>query len=186
VRAGHSADVQKLVEAAKAGEPEAQGALFDRYYFPIYRYAYARLRRVADAEDAAAETLVSVFGGLPRFSWRGVPFEAWVFRIAASKVADIGRRRAAAPDPATLDSIVELPTSADETDPVVHAERSDERTILIGLIDELPRDQRDVLVLRFFLDRSIAETAAILGRSEGAVKQLQFRAIARIRDGFRR
>ncbi len=172
-------ELPRLVAAAMRRDHDAVARLFDRYYDAVYRYAYARLGDVADAEDAAAETFLAIIRALPRFRWRGVPFEAWIFRIAMSKVVDTARRRSRVRSAGN-----EL--QADQVDPESDPERivavREERRELVAAIERLPRDQRDVLMLRFFLDRSIRETSEALGRSEGAIKQLQFRALAGLRS----
>lgn len=172
------AELERLVGAARGRDRDAVARLFDRYHDAVYRYAYARLGNVSDAEDAAAETFVAMVRSLPRFQWRGVPFEAWLFRIARSKVVDVARHRSRVLVP---ERGVEEPDVDRGSDPAhVLAAREDRRDI-IAAIDRLPRDQRDVLMLRFFLSRSVRETAEQLHRSEGAVKQLQFRALAGLR-----
>jgi RNA polymerase sigma-70 factor, ECF subfamily len=171
-------ELRRLVDAARAGDPEAFGAVFDRCYPAIYRYAYARLGRVADAEDAAADAFASAMTALPRFRWRGPPFEAWLFRIATSKITDAVRRRARDSQPLPL----AVPDDAnDSTDPAQLLAAAERRQRLLDAIDRLPDDQRDVVLLRFFGDRSLAEVADGMDRSVGAVKQLQFRALARLR-----
>jgi RNA polymerase sigma-70 factor, ECF subfamily len=171
-------ELRRLVDAARAGDPEAFGAVFDRCYPAIYRYAYARLGRVADAEDAAAEAFASALTALPRFRWRGPPFEAWLFRIATSKITDAIRRRARDGQPLPLAAPEE---SNEATDPAQLLGAAERRRRLLDAIDHLPGDQREVILLRFFGDRSLAEVANGMGRSVGAVKQLQFRALARLR-----
>ena len=173
-------DLERLVGAARGRDRDAVARLFDRYYDAVYRYAYARLGNVADAEDAAAETFTAMVRSLPRFRWRGVPFEAWLFRIAMSKVVDVARHRArvrvVGPQPLVPEA---------DPDPGVAPEHvaalREVRRELVAAIEHLPRDQRDVVMLRFFAGRSIRETAEILQRSEGAIKQLQFRALATLR-----
>lgn len=171
--------IRELVDAVRRGDPEAQGVLFDRFYPAVRRYAGARLREPADADDAAAEAFVSALGAMPRFTWRRVPFEAWLFRIAASKVADVHRRRARRPE-TTLDSVPGA-ALAGSPDPARAAEAAEERALLVEAVDRLPDAQRDVVVLRFYLGRSVRETAERLGRGEGAVRQLQLRALTRLR-----
>jgi RNA polymerase sigma-70 factor (ECF subfamily) len=171
-------ELQRLVAAARSRDREAIALLFDRYYDPVYRYAYARLGSVADAEDAAAETFAAMVHALPRFRWRGVPFEAWLFRIAMSKVVDVARHRTRV-RPAG-DAVAE-----DSADPSAEPERvfagREVRRELVAVVERLPTDQRDVVMLRFFAGHSIRETAELLDRSEGAVKQLQFRALTILR-----
>jgi RNA polymerase sigma-70 factor (ECF subfamily) len=167
-----------LVEAARAGDHDARARIFDRYHGAIYRYAVARLGIPADAEDAVAETFLWAFRSLPQFRWRGVPFEAWLFRIASSKVVDTARRRRRAMLP--LDGIAVEPVDH-ASDPVQGVDRKERHEELVEALDELPAAQRDVLVLRFLLGRSVADVARSMRRSEGAVKQLQARALANLR-----
>ena len=176
-------ELERLVGAARGRDREAVARLFDRYFDAVYRYAHARLGNVADAEDAAAETFVAMVRALDRFRWRGVPFEAWLFRIARSKVVDIARQRARVhtAQPSALADAVDH-----EADPARVLAAREVRRALVAAVDRLPHDQRDVVMLRFFLGRSIRETADHLGRSEGAVKQLQFRALSTLRQRARR
>lgn len=170
--------LERLVGAARDRDRDAVARLFDRYYDAVYRYAFARLGNVADAEDAAAETFTAMVRSLPRFRWRGVPFEAWLFRIAMSKVVDVARHRSRV-RPAGDEAV------DGEADPSVEPERvlagREARRELVAAVERLSRDQRDVVMLRFFAGRSIRETAELLGRSEGAIKQLQFRALTTLR-----
>lgn len=173
-------ELRQLVRAARDRDREAVARLFDRYYDSVYRYAYARLGNVADAEDAAAETFIAMVRSLPRFRWRGVPFEAWLFRIAMSKVVDVARHRSRVRP--GLDGLAD---DQRDSDPAVEPERAlalrEGRRELVAAIEHLPRDQRDVVMLRYFGSRSIRETADLMGRSEGAIKQLQFRALSALR-----
>jgi RNA polymerase sigma-70 factor, ECF subfamily len=175
---GHD-DLQAIVDAARAGDVDAQAQLFDRYHVAVYRYAFARLRSAPDAEDVAAETFVSALQAMPRFRWRGIPFEAWLFRIARSKVVDVVRRRSRAAQVHVRVDDLEIATSDD--DPHAAAAVAERQAGLARALDRLPDAQRDVVVLRFILGGSIRHTAAALGRTEGAVKQLQLRALANLR-----
>ncbi|MGH2429665.1 MAG: RNA polymerase sigma factor [Candidatus Limnocylindria bacterium] len=172
------AELGRLVDAARGRDRDAVACLFDRYYDSVYRYAYARLGNVTDAEDAAADTFDSLIRALPRFRWRGVPFEAWLFRIAMSKVVNVARHRTRV-RPAGVELLTGVPDH--ETDPARVLSRLEESRELVAAVERLPASQRDVVLLRFFLGHSIRETAASLGRSEGAVKQLQLRALASLR-----
>jgi RNA polymerase sigma-70 factor, ECF subfamily len=176
-----SAGMESLVEAASHRDPDALGEIFDRYYEPIYRYAYARLGNAADAEDAAADTFASMLRAIGRYHWRGIPFEAWLFRIASSRVIDIARRRERRRFAEDANAGPSDPPDH-RADPALVLGQSEERRGLMAAIERLPRAQRDVVMLRFFLGHSIRQAAASLGRSEGAIKQLQFRAMSRLRS----
>jgi RNA polymerase sigma-70 factor, ECF subfamily len=175
--------LQRVVSAARNRDRDAIAHLFDLYYDAVYRYAYARLGRVADAEDATAETFAAMVQSLPRFQWRGVPFEAWLFRIAMSKVVDVARHRTRVRSGG--DSVAD-DTAAGAADPAHVVAVREVRRELVVAVEDLPAYQRDVVMLRFFGGRSIRETAELLGRSEGAIKQLQFRALTGLRRRTRR
>ena len=98
--------IERLVDAAKAGDPEAFGTLFDHFHEPVYRYIAARVGRPSDAEDLAQLVFVKALEALPRYEARGVPFGGWLFRLARNVVIDHVRTRR---EHATLDVIVERP-----------------------------------------------------------------------------
>lgn len=173
------------VDAAKRGEREAFGQIYDRFQLAVYRYALVRVRMAADAEDVTAETFVAAFRTIGRYTWTGLPFEAWLFRIARSKIVDHQRRLARRPAVSDLDAIdpALLPQAADVASVVVGREAS---AALFAAIGRLSADQQDVLALRFFGGLSVAETADAMGRSPDAVKQLQFRAVGGLRERLER
>jgi RNA polymerase sigma-70 factor, ECF subfamily len=160
-------DDRSLVEAAKA-DPGRFAELYDRHVDRIYAFASRRTSDRAAAEDITSEVFEKALAQLRQFEWRGTPFVAWLFRIAANAIADRwrkeGRREEIGPIP-----------EAHETDDI------ERRVALAQLVERLPDAQRQVIGMRFGEDRSIREIAAALGRSEGAVKQLQLRALERLR-----
>jgi RNA polymerase sigma-70 factor (ECF subfamily) len=168
--------IERLVEAAKGGDPEAFGALFDHFYGPVYRYVAARVGRPSDAEDLAQLVFVKALEALPRYELRGVPFGGWLFRLARNVVIDHVRTRR---EHVTLDVVVqqsddgggpdELAAIRQELDSVAHALR------------RLTPEQREAIQLRFFAGLSAKEAAVAMGRQEGTVRGLQFRAIAALR-----
>ncbi len=173
-----------LVAAAQRGDRESFAQIYDHFQLPVYRYAVARLRSPADAEDATAETFVAAFRTIGRFRWQGVPFDAWLFRIARSKITDIQRRRIRHGGNADLASVDPglLPHAPDTAGEVV---RADEVGRMLTAMRTLTGDHQDVLALRFFAGLSLQETAEALGRSANAVKQLQFRALNALRTRMR-
>ena len=175
-----AAVIPRLVTEAQRGERESFGRIFDLYHLPIYRYVLARVGSAADAEDIAAETFVAAFGAIGRFRWQGPPFEAWLFRIARSKIADHQRRLHRRPPPADIDTIAPDLLAGDE-DVANQVVRRDEQQRVISAMSHLSNDQRDVLALRFFAGLSLEEVAEALDRSPAAVKQLQFRAMTALR-----
>ncbi|HEV7768405.1 MAG TPA: sigma-70 family RNA polymerase sigma factor [Thermoanaerobaculia bacterium] len=158
-----------LVEAAQK-DPSRFAALYEAHFGRIYAFIARRVRDRHVAEDLAAEVFRHALAGIGAFEWRGVPFTAWLFRIAANEIADYGKSKAR--DGGTID--IELP-GKDEIDIVEH------RASLFRLVDRLPADQRRVIVGRFAEEKSIREIATELGRSEGAIKQLQWRALQTLR-----
>jgi RNA polymerase sigma-70 factor (ECF subfamily) len=168
--------VERLVAAAKAGDPEAFGSLFDAYYGPVYRYVASRVGRPSDAEDLAQLVFVKVLEALPRYEQRGVPFGGWLFRLARNVVIDHVRTRR---EHVALEVIVEK--SADDHGPDELAVLRQEMDSIAHALRRLTPDQREAVELRFFAGLSAKEAAEAMGRQEGTVRGLQFRAIAALR-----
>ncbi len=168
--------LERLVEAARSGDPEAFGALFDRYHAPVYRYVVARVGRPSDAEDLAQLVFVKALEALPRYEARGVPFGGWLFRLARNVVIDHIRTRR---EHTTLDLIVERSTTDDGPDEL--AVLRQEMDSVAAALRRLTPEQREAIELRFFAGLSAKEAAVAMGRQEGTVRGLQFRAIAALR-----
>ena len=168
--------IERFVEAAKGGDPEAFGALFDHFYGPVYRYVAARVGRPSDAEDLAQLVFVKALEALPRYELRGVPFGGWLFRLARNVVIDHVRTRR---EHVTLDIIVQQSTEDDGPDELA-ALRQDMDSVAFAL-RRLTPEQREAIQLRFFAGLSAREAAIAMGRQEGTVRGLQFRAIAALR-----
>lgn len=167
-------DERLLIEAAQQ-DPARFAELYEQNFDRVYAFIARRVHDRDQAEELTAEVFHQALANLGRFEWRGVPFAAWLMRIAANAIHD----RWKADDRQT-----ELPDEPIE-DPGV--ERAIERQAMLAkLVDTLPEDQRLVLVRRFVDQRSIREIAHELGRSEGAVKQLQFRALQSLKQRVRR
>jgi len=169
-------DERRLIEAAQR-DPSRFAELYDAHFHPVYAYIARRVGSRAEAEDLTSEVFHQALANLPRFQWRGVPFAAWLFRIAANALADHYRKTA-------RDRSLTLP----DAPPPEDEDDAERRARLYRLVAELPEDQRLVLRLRFSEEKSIRDVARALGRSEGAIKQLQFRALqglrARVREGY--
>ena len=163
---------QALVDAARK-DPARFLELYDRHFHRVYVYALRRTGSRAEAEDVTSAVFGRALANLDKFEWRGVPFVAWLYRIAANELAD--RRRQSA-------RFVSAPAS-DAPGPDSDLEW---QVALFELVDRLPEDQRRVIQLRFGEGRSIREVAAALVRSEGAVKQLQRRAVEKLRADLER
>jgi RNA polymerase sigma-70 factor (ECF subfamily) len=162
-------DERRLVEAAQK-DPARFAELYAAHFERVYAYAARRLHDRQEAEDVTSEVFHQALANLPRFEWRGVPFAAWLFRIAANAIADRWQRR---------DRERGGPPPELAAEP--RLEEVEEQARLIRLVGRLPGDQRRVVEMRFVEQKSIREIAAELGRSEGAVKQLQFRALSELR-----
>jgi RNA polymerase sigma-70 factor (ECF subfamily) len=170
------AEERRLVEAAQR-DPARFADVYENYFALVYTYVARRVRSRHEAEDLTAEVFHKALRSLPRFKWTGAPFAAWLFRIASNMIADRAKR-AAREQSVELDEDVEIPGTGQLQSSVEEVER---QTHLFRLVDELAEDQRRVVVMRFAEENSIHEIAQTLGRSEGAVKQLQFRALQNLR-----
>lgn len=161
---------RQLIEAAQK-DPRRFAELYEQNFERVYAFIARRVRERAVAEDLTSAVFHRALESLPRFEWRGVPFAAWLLRIARNALADHWQRAAR-----------EQGTAApEESEKEVDLAESERRAILFRLVDALPEDQRRVVVERFVEQRSLREIARALGRSEGAVKQLQFRALQNLR-----
>lgn len=163
-----------LVELARKGDKEAFGLLYDHYHQSVYRFLYYRTRSTTLAEDLASETFFRALRSMNNFRWQGKDFGAWLMTIARNLTTDhfkAGRTRL---ERTTEDmGIHDDATEGPET--MVLASLTNQA--LLTALKDLPAEQQDCLVMRFLQGMSIAETASVLGRSEGAVKQLQLRGV---------
>ena len=168
-----------LVEAARVGDEGAIGALYRTYYDPIYRYVLFRVVTPAAAEDVTSQVFLAMVRNLLRFEWRGRPFLAWLYSIAQKQVAFYRRSAGRAPSQVELEAAAEV--IGDTAGPHASAEERERRQRLARALEQLPDTQREVVLLRYVLSLSLAETAAATERSEGAVKQLQMRGLTALR-----
>lgn len=157
-----------LVEAAQS-DPTRFAELYEQNFHRVYAYIARRVTSRHSAEDLTAEVFQEALAGIRKFEWRGVPFAAWLLRIASRAVADYWKRSGRESGDARLD--------AEPSEPA-EAERN---AMLFQLVDRLPEAQFRVIHMRFVEQKSIREIAQELDRSEGAVKQLQLRAIETLR-----
>lgn len=156
--------------AAAQRDPRRFAALYEAHFDAVYAYVARRVRERAEAEDLTAEVFRKGLESLGTFEWRGAPFVAWLLRIAANAIADRARR-----------SLHVVAATAEARPEPVPDRDATEHALLFRLVRELPEDQRRVVELRFAEDRSIRQIADELGRTEGAVKQLQLRALQTLR-----
>jgi RNA polymerase sigma-70 factor, ECF subfamily len=169
------AEERRLVEAAQR-DPACFAELYENFFELVYTYVARRVRSRSEAEDQTAEVFHRALRSLPRFKWTGAPFAAWLFRIAANMIADRAKRAAREQAAGAVEDIVRSSGR-----PQTEIEDVERQTHLFRLVDELAEDQRRVVLMRFAEEKSIREIAHSLGRSEGAIKQLQFRALQNLR-----
>ena len=170
------AAIERLVQEAQAGDAWAFGRLFDHYHLPIYRFIASRVRRPSDAEDLTQLVFVKALEALPRYESRGIPFGGWLFRLARNAVIDFVRTSHEHADLAQSVDRADANAGPDEL-AVIRQEIDAVGTALSTLTD----DQRDAIALRFFAGLSAREAAEVMGKQEGTVRGLQFRAIAALR-----
>ncbi|MFF5159959.1 ECF subfamily RNA polymerase sigma factor, BldN family [Streptomyces sp. NPDC000348] len=169
-----SARMMELVERAQAGEAEAFGRLYDQYSDTVYRYIYYRVGGKATAEDLTSETFLRALRRIGTFTWQGRDFGAWLVTIARNLVADHFKS-----------SRFRLEVTTGEMLDANEVERSPEDSVLeslsnAALLDAVRRlnpQQQECVTLRFLQGLSVAETARVMGKNEGAIKTLQYRAV---------
>jgi RNA polymerase sigma-70 factor, ECF subfamily len=169
-----------LIEAAQ-NDPSRFAELYENNFHRVYAFVARRVADRDEAQDVTAEVFHQALKNIGRFQWRGVPFAAWLLRIAANALADKWQRAARGVEVQAEDSLEERAES--DAGKVAELER---HAMLFQLVDRLPADQRMVVLRRFVDQKSIREIAQELGRSEGAVKQLQFRALETLRGQVRK
>lgn len=170
------AAIERLVQQSRAGDAQAFGRLFDHYHESVYRYIVSRVRRPSDAEDLTQTVFVKVLEALPRYESRGIPFGGWLFRLARNAVIDHVRTRH---DHVDLEAVTERPDADAGPDQLVVTRH--EIDAVGAALAVLTSEQRDAIALRFFAGLSAREAAQAMGKQEGTIRGLQFRAIAALR-----
>jgi RNA polymerase sigma-70 factor (ECF subfamily) len=173
---GELATVMDIVTRAQAGDAEAFGELYDRYVDVVYRYVQYRVANAALAEDLTSETFVRALRRLSSYTWQGRDFGAWLVTIARNLIADhfkSGRYRL---ELATSD-LVEAGADRSEDGPEREVLAGITNEILLAAVAQLGAEQQECISLRFLQGMSVAETAQIMGKNEGAIKALQYRAV---------
>lgn len=176
---------RRLVEAAQS-DPARFSDLYEHSFAVVYAYISRRVSDRSESEDLTAEVFSRALTNLPRFKWTGAPFAAWLFRIASNLIADRSKRKAREGAGTTLDGESEIggnPKLTKQTQQV-ELEECERRARLFKLVEGLAEDQRRVVVMRFAEEKSIRDIANEMGRSEGAIKQLQFRALQELRAAW--
>lgn len=172
--------VPDVIERARSGDRAAFAELYDQHVDSVYRYLLYRVREPADAEDLASEVFTRAFANIHRYRWQGKSFLAWLYTIARNAVTDRRRRERPTVDLDTAYGVAEDgPTAHDRA---VHGE---EVSALRGAVKYLTSEQQQVLSLRFESNLSSRQVAKLLGKNEGAIRALQFRALGRLRKLLR-
>jgi RNA polymerase sigma-70 factor, ECF subfamily len=160
---------QDLVTSAQK-DPERFAELYQLHFERVYAFLAARVHNRSAVQDLTSEVFHHALANLRRYEWRGTPFAAWLYRIASNTLADYFQRESK-----------ERALSNPENSGEVHPELSEHRAALFQAVSALSSDQRRVILMRFAKEKSIREIATAMARSEGAVKQLQLRALRNLR-----
>lgn len=170
---------EELLLLASQGDRDAFGRLYERHVDRIFNYVYYRTGNLHDAEDLTARVFQRAMNHIHNYTDRGVPFSAWLYRIAHNLVANWHRDRSRKQE-IPLDDLPILPVKGEH--PEKNLVRSQEQEALLKIIRRLPAERQHLLILKFVENLSNAEIGAIMGRSEGAVKSLYHRTLLALRD----
>ncbi len=173
---------EELVERAKE-DPEAFGALYERYVDKIYQYIFYRTGNRYDAEDLTAKTFYKALANLERYRYRGLPFSAWLYRIAHNLVANWHRdrkRRTGIP----LDALAMMGKDGGAAEEFV--ESHERLEALREAISKLPAERQELLLLKYSTELSNREIGKVMGRSEGAIKALYHRTLMALKKDLGR
>jgi RNA polymerase sigma-70 factor (ECF subfamily) len=170
---------EDVLISASRGDREAFGVLYERYVERIFNYVYYRTGNLHDAEDLTARVFQRAMNHIHSYTDRGVPFSAWLYRIAHNLVANWHRDRSRRQE-IPLSEVPVVPSKDDR--PEASLVRSQEQDSLLRFIRQLPPERQTLLILKFVENLSNAEIGQIMGRSEGAVKSLYHRTLLSLRD----
>ena len=166
----------QFVQRAQRHDEAAVQALYETYYPKIYNYAFMQMGDIHASEDLASDVMLKMIESLHKYTFRGLPFGAWVFRIARNRLIDLHRRRKRRGEVDLSETL-----AATLASPQVLAERALERGQLQVALKHLTDEQRQVIVLKFIEGFDNRSAGKIMGRSEGAIKSLQHRALGALR-----
>jgi RNA polymerase sigma-70 factor (ECF subfamily) len=176
-------EVVALVNQAVASrDQEAFAELYDRFLDRIYRYLYYRVANQADAEDLCEQVFLQAWTAIPRFKWRGKPFQAWLYTLAHNVLADHARRTKPTTSLDDPERPIDLPSEP-------HARDLDnwmDKEMLARALSELTREQQHVILLRFLEGRDTGEVARLTGKPERAIRGVQFKALQCLRKTLER
>jgi RNA polymerase sigma-70 factor, ECF subfamily len=176
------ADERLLIEAAQR-DPARFAELYELNFERVYAFVIRRVGNRAETEDITADVFHQALANLKRFEWRGIPFAAWLFRIASNLIADRWQHSAReVQDEGQIEAIsADSEKAGAASVRPAEIEQVEQRATLFRLVDTLPAEQKRVLLSRFVDQKSIKEVAQEIRKTEGAVKQLQFRALSTLR-----
>ena len=169
-------DDEQVIQQVKNGDTEAYGMLYEQYAEVIFRYVYSHLDNRLDAEDLTEEIFLRAWRALPKYDERGLPFTAFLFRIARNSLIDYYRQKK------VVSSLEDMEIQSHEAGPEEATDMRIENQGLRETIAELREDYRNVLIFRFLSGLSPEETAQVMQRSVGAVRVLQHRALSALKD----
>jgi len=169
----------EILARASLGDKDAFGEIYERYLGRIFNYVYYRTGNTHDAEDLTARVFQRAMNHIHTYTDRGVPFSAWLYRIAHNLVANWHRDRSRKQE-IPIDDLPVLPAKGDQ--PETWLMRTEEQEALLRLIRKLPPERQHLLILKFVENLSNAEIGQIMGRSEGAIKSLYHRTLLALRD----
>ena len=173
-----SAELRSVIACAQEGNPQAIQALYERYAEPVRRYCYVRLADIEAAQDCTQEVFLCIWKGVKKFEYRGdLSFTAWLYTIANNVLVSYVRKRNRVQHVSLTPELRVTDAKSTETDRAIC-----DRLMLREAISHLTAEQQQVITLKFFVGMSNLEIAATLGRTEGAVKALQHRAIHRLQS----
>lgn len=176
---GHELPDAAILRKASEGDEQAFGILYERYVGRIYNYIYYRTGNQFDAEDLTARVFLRAMKHIHNYQDRGVPFSAWLYRIAHNLVANWHRDNSRRQEIALEDTYIMQPS---REHPETTLLRNEEQEVLLAIIQKLPPERQQLLILKFVEHLSNAEIGQIMGRTEGAIKSLYHRTLLSLRD----
>jgi len=170
---GSESEERLLIEAAQK-DPGRFAELYELHFHRVYAYIARRVSDRNETQDLTAHVFQQALANLGKFKWRGAPFITWLYRIASNALSDQRKRQSRE---VVSDDLINGESSSE-----VDVEEIEQRALLFKAVDALPDDQRRVIIMRLAEEKSIRDIAAELDRSEGAIKQLQFRGLENLRN----
>ena len=170
-------EIQLMVKMAQRGKRRGMERLYELFVEPVFRYVYLRVGNWEEAEDLTSRIFIKVFKKIKSYRERGIPFSAWLFRVAHNEIVDHYRTKG--PVCKSFEEIYENPVSS-ESDPERVILEEETRKKILEALTKLTPDQREVIVLRYLQEFSISEIAKIMDRSETAIRSLLQRALRRL------